>query len=235
MFRLQFTIAVRNILKYKFFSLINITGLGLGFCCCILSVLYIKDELSFDKYNNDYNQIYRVVVDIKGENGDVTPQAVTPAKLGNILKNRFQGIEGVTRFFPKTGLGSRFLVKNGSIQILVDDLCHVDDNFFQIFSIPLISGNNKTSLADPNSIVLTKTLARKMFGSADPIGRTLTIDDWDPLTVTAIVEDLPGNSHFKFEALVPMKRFMDPQSESRWTNRSRSAPLLAIPCYGQLY
>ncbi len=124
--------------------------------------------------------------------------------------------DGVTRFFPKTGLGSRFLIRNGPTQILVDDLCHVDDNFLQIFPIPLVTGNSETSLADPNLIVLTKTLAKRIFGSAEAIGKTLLIDDWEPVTVTAIVEDIPANSHFMFEALVPIKRFMNPVSNSRW-------------------
>ena len=210
-------IAWRNLLRYKSFSLINIFGLAIGIACCILVGLFMMDELSYDQYNRDAGRIYRVVKDFVNDDGSKLPDATTPPAIGAAIQKDIPEIEHVVRIFP--GWGSKFYVRNGDKKFIEENLYRADSSIFDVFTFPFVQGNPKTALDAPNAIILTETAARKYFGNENPMGKTLEVDDWDPRIVTAVIKDVPENSHFKFDLLAPLQ-FRDNNQRvdinSRW-------------------
>ncbi len=198
-------IAWRNILRYKGFSLINILGLAIGLTCCVLVGLFIMDEVSYDRYHKDADRIYRVVKDFVNDDGSKLPDATTPPAIGAAIQKDIPEIENVARLMP--GWGGKFYVRNGDKRFIEENVYRADSSIFDVFTFRFINGNPKTALKDLNSIVLTESMAKKYFGSENPMGKTLQIDDWDPAIVSAVIEDLPENSHFKFDILAVLKFF----------------------------
>src|SRR5688572_1905098 len=208
MIKNYFKIAWRNIWKNKFFSGINISGLAIGLACCILMFLFIQHELSYDKFNANASTIYRIVSESEGTNGK-TNLAVTPAPWAPLMKKDFPEILNYTRLLKdeKSTLG-----QPGEQQHYESGLLYADSTFFDIFSFELTKGNRKKALDQPNSIVLTKETAKKYFGEADPIGKTLELNSFVgrfTVQVTAIAEEPPPNSHFTFNALVSLQTLGD--------------------------
>src|SRR4029079_4849410 len=150
------------------------------------------------------------------------PDATTPPAIGAAIQKDIPEIEKVVRLMP--GWGGKFYVRNGDKRFIEENVYRADSSIFDVFTFRFINGNPKTALADLNSIVLTETMARKYFGSEYPVGKTLQIDNSDPRTVTAVIEDLPENSHFKFDFLATLKFFdnnnkpIDINSISGWYN-----------------
>ena len=195
-------IAWRNLLRYKGFSLINILGLAIGISCCILVSLFIMDELSYDQYHKDAGRIYRVVKDFVNDDGSKLPDATTPPAIAAAIQKDIPEIERVVRLFP--GWGSKFYVRNGDKKFIEENLYRADSSIFDVFSFQFLQGDPKTALKDPNAVVLTETTAKKYFGNENPIGKTLEINTWDPKLVTAVVKDMPDNSHFRLDLLIPL-------------------------------
>jgi putative ABC transport system permease protein len=204
MFKNYLKTAWRNFLKYKFFSVINITGLALGLACCILAGLFIIDELSYDRQNKDATRIYRVVKDFINDDGGKTPDATTPPAIATAIQKEIPEVEHVTRLFPR-GWGNNFYVRSGEKKFMEENLYHADSSVFEVFTIPFVKGDPKTALDDPNAIVLTESAATKYFGREDPIGKTLDVDDWPPKVVTAVIKDIPRNAHFKIDMIASLK------------------------------
>jgi len=203
MLKNYFKIAFRNLLRHKGFSFINIAGLAIGLACCILVALFIIDELSYDRYSEDSNRVYRVVKDFVNDDGSKLPDATTPPAIGAAIQTDIPEIEHVARLMP--GWGNKFFVRNGEKKFIEENIYKADSSIFDVFTFKFLKGDPKTALQPPNAIVLTESAANKYFGKENPIGKTLEVDDWDPQIVTAIIKDVPENSHFKFDLLAPLR------------------------------
>ncbi len=192
-------IALRNIKKYKAYSFINIIGLAVGIVCCILISLYVLDELSYDKFNKNYSQIYRVEAEAKIEGRDLN-MARTPAPLGATLVNEFPNVIQYARFMPTSNMLIRY--KNNVFN--ETKFFWADSTLFNVFTMPFIEGNPKTALVQPHTVVLTESLAKKYFGNKDPMGKIMNFEDGTPYTVTGVIKDCPANSHFHYDMFASM-------------------------------
>lgn len=190
MFRNYLVIAIRNIKKYKAYSFINISGLAVGLAIFILIGLYVQYELSFDKYHENADRIYRVVRDLN---------TFTPAPLGPALKDNFPEVEAVTRIIQSR----KMLISREQNHFLEETFYWAGPETFNIFTIPFIKGDPKTALKNPNSIVLSQETAKKYFGNEDPLGKIITVNDRIDFTVTGVFIDMPANSHFVMNIIVP--------------------------------
>jgi putative ABC transport system permease protein len=197
MLRNYLKIAYRNLTRYKAFTVINILGLAIGMACTILILLWVQDELSFDKFNKNANTIYRVVEIQHYAGGTIFPVAVTPDPLAKSLKDNYPEIENASRF----NYGREILRYND--KIFSEIIGFADPSFLKIFTYPLVNGNANDVLSDLHSIVLTEKSAQKYFGSEDPIGKTIMMDDSLSLKVTGVLKDIPTNSSLRFDFLVP--------------------------------
>jgi putative ABC transport system permease protein len=201
MYKSYFKIGWRNLLKNKALFAINITGLAFGIATCLVIMLFVVDELSFDRYNEKADQIVRVV--LKGKvNGEIIKEAVTPAPVASTLKNEFPEVLEATRLRQ---MGSpKVTYKN--ITYRNSELAFVDPNFFHVFTLPFLLGNPTTALAEPHTIVLTKDEALKYFPGEDPINKLLEFkDSGEQFKVTGVIENVPANSHFHFDMFASME------------------------------
>ena len=202
MFKNYIKIAFRSLSRQKIFSSINIVGLAIGLTCGILLSLWIFDEISYDKFHENGKNIYRVL-----ENQSYSSQsmqvAVTPVPLAEAIKESFPEIVYATRYDQ----GSAPVIQVGEKKITVDNGAFADDDFFKMFSFPIIKGS-ETPLAEINSIVLTEETAEKLFGDAEALGQTVSIYGLD-LQVTAIAANVPVNSHISFNHILPFQIMID--------------------------
>jgi putative ABC transport system permease protein len=196
-------IAWRNLVRNKVSSIINISGLAIGLACVLLIGMYIKDELSYDRFFKDSNRIYRVNLDGKMGN-DQFLIGHTPPPAGAALMNNFPEIESYTRILSPGDEIIHYENKGQHNSLTEKSILVVDSNFLKFFNYPLIAGNAATCLNGINSVVLTQKAAKKYFGSESPIGKTLTFDEYStPFTVTAVLKDIPKQSSLQFEILQP--------------------------------
>ncbi|HEX7844510.1 MAG TPA: ABC transporter permease [Chitinophagaceae bacterium] len=203
MLRNYLKVAWRNLVKNRTFSLINIAGLAIGLACFLLIALYVLNELSYDRFNKKADRIYRINSDILF-GGTEQRLPVTSDMMGATLKKDYPQVEQYARIYNSNGSK---LIRKGNEFINEDNVAHADSTLFDVFTLPAIAGDTKTALNDPNSVVLTRTAALKYFGTTDVIGRTLETDD-DSSTVykvTAVIKDLPQNSHFRFDFFFSME------------------------------
>ncbi len=192
-------IALRNLWKNKSFSAINIFGLAIGLATCLLIVLYVVDELSYDTYNDKANRIYRVNTDIRFGGGDLH-LAVASDPMGPTLKRDYPQVEQYTRMYASSGSK---LVRKGNQFIDEPNVAHVDSTFFDVFTLPAVEGDTRTALNEPNTVVITASTARKYFGTIHAINKTIEADKI-PYKVTAVIRDIPRNSHFHFDFMFSM-------------------------------
>ena len=212
MIKNYFKIAIRNILRNKFFSAINVLGLSIGLCCCLMLFLFVKHELSYDNFIENSDSIYRLWLHNE-MNENVMDFPITSLPYGPTLVKDFPEVENMARISNMQG-GS-FSNKEKEIQGV--DFLYADTSFLEIFNVKNISGNIETALEVSNSLVLTETLAKKLFEKEDPIGKTVRLNNSQNLMVTAVIESFPDNSHLSFEALLPMEnRLSDPNSFKGW-------------------
>src|ERR1041385_2781513 len=202
MLRHYFQIAWRNLLKRKFYSLINVTGLAIGMACCVLITLYIYHEKSYDQYHTKKDRIYRVTQVFGGPEKGATPspkdyQVWGCAPLGPALQADFPEIEKVVQFMSPSSM----LLQRGEKRFQQDNLLFMDSTAFDVFSWKMIYGDPKTALTAPFSIVLTKSVAQKLFNNENPVGQALRVDNQVNLIVTGVMEDVPPNSQFTFNGL----------------------------------
>ncbi len=203
MIKNYFTIAWRNLRKNKIYSILNITGLAIGLASFLLIAIYMLDELSYDRFNANADRIYRINSDIRLGGGDLH-LPVTSDMMGQLLIKDYPSIEQYTRIYASAGSK---LVKKDNVFINERRVAHVDSTFFDVFTIPAIAGNTHTALNEPNTVVITESTARKYFGKTDVIGKTIeTNDKKSPVyKITAVVRDIPSNSHFHFDFMFSMK------------------------------
>ncbi len=212
MLRNYVKVAIRNLLRYKTFSLINITGLALGLASAILIILWISDELSYDRFHTYADSTYRITAHL-----EELAAAIAPAPLAPALKNEFPEVADVVRFTPQQDV----LVKVGEKSYQEPGAFFVDSNLFANFSFELVRGQASTALDEPTDVVITQSLAEKYFGLEDPVGKELLIENQERLTVSAILADVPAASHLQFDLLMPMSlRARDDRNlrENIWDN-----------------
>ncbi len=206
MFKNYLKIALRSMKRHKIYSFLNITGLTIGMTCFILILLWVQDELSFDKFHENANQLYRVITE-QHHSGQVTRTSETQFPLAVALKNDFPEISNSARLLTKWG--NKF-IKYKSNSFNENRVFFADPSFLEMFSFPLQKGDPETALLEPYSIVLTQETAYKYFKNEDPIGKILQIDYFNKLTdfkVTGILKNIPHNSHLQFDFLLPFHLF----------------------------
>jgi predicted permease len=197
-------IAVRNIVRNKLFSTVNILGLAFGICSALLIFLWVNDELEYDYFHANASRLYRVMENQKYTDGRIYTFAATPGPMAPFIKEKYPEIEKATRFTWEV---------NNLMQ--VDDKTfyemgrYVDQDFVEMFSFPFLKGNMATALKDKNSVVITEKMAKKYFGAQDPIGKVLLMNTKRSFTVTGVLKDLPRNSSIQFEYLLPFEVFWD--------------------------
>ena len=198
MFRNYLSVALRNLRRHPAYSLINIAGLAIGMATCILILLYIQDELSYDRYHPHADRVYRIVDDIES-GGQTVQTAGTPTAWGPALKRDFPEIELLVRM---RGTGSAWLVDLGNTIYYERKVIWAEPDLFKMFTIPLVSGDQSTALVEPYSMVISEDLAFKYFGAEDPVGRVVNLDNrWD-FTVTGVMKNIPTNSHMRPDMFV---------------------------------
>ncbi|NIR50297.1 FtsX-like permease family protein [candidate division KSB1 bacterium] len=199
MFKNYLKTTVRNLLRFKTYSFINIAGLAVGLACCLLIVFYVQDEFSFDTFHQNSERIYRAIYHIKFGGKDVKI-ASTPARLGPLFTRTFPEIESFARYYG-WGAISPVIVRYGDKKFLEEGFAYADSTFLSIFSYPLLVGDPDKALSRPNTIVLTETSARKLFGNENPLGEIIQIDNSRTCEVTGVMQDVPSNSHIQFDYL----------------------------------
>lgn len=202
MIKNYFKIAWRNLLKNKAFSLINIIGLASGLACFILITLYVVDELSFDRYNEKADHIYRVHADIRFGGTDLK-LAVSSDPMGATLKKDYPQVEQFSRLYNSDGSK---LIKKGNEFIRENNVVHADSTFFDVFTLPAVAGDTRTALNEPNTVVISESTAKKYFGTREAVGKTIeTNDNGSTLyKVMAVIRDVPRNSHFRADFFFSM-------------------------------
>ena len=191
------TTALRNLLRHKGYSAINVLGLAIGIACCILIMLYVQDELSYDRYHEKRDRIYRLAESATVA-GRPIEAAITPAPWAPVLAEEYPEIEQITRIKPP---GSRWLIRYKENRFYERYFIFADSSVFDIFTIPLVQGDAGSVLAEPHAVVLSESMVDKYFGDENPIDKVITGDDLYKFTVKGIMRDMPGNSHLHFDFL----------------------------------
>jgi len=221
MFKNYLKIAFRNMARSKGFTFINIAGLAIGMASAIIILLWIQNELSYDRFHEKTDRLYsawnRSVFDDKLQCWNTTPKI-----LGPTLKQDYPEVEATTR----VNWGQTLLFSLGDKRLNVQGTM-VDPDFLTMFSFPLIKGNTHTALSTVYSIVVTEKLAKKLFGNEDPMGKIVKLDNRDNFTVTGVMKDLPNNTRFNFEYLLPWSYLHVRQwDDSSWDNNSTTTYVL---------
>ncbi|MBN2174575.1 MAG: ABC transporter permease [Bacteroidales bacterium] len=205
-FRSLYRIFIRN----KFYSLINISGLSIGIATSLFILFYIQDELSYDKYHKNYDRIFRIESDF-AVNNNHNRYATAPIPLGPALKREMPEIEE----FARLDVFGNSLFRYQDKEYFETNFYIADSTVFKVFTHRFLNGNPDHCLVEPNSIVLTESIALKYFGDEDPMGKILATVNGYSYKVTGIIEDLPQNSHLKFDALVSVSTWAEEYSTTK--------------------
>lgn len=226
MLKNYFKTALRNLWKNKAFSAINIIGLAAGLAVCLLIVLYVFDELGYDKYNTNADRIYRLDADIYFNNTQFSA-ATSPKPLPVTLVKNYPQIEQMVRVAAFQN--SSILVRKGNDNIQDHHAAFVDSTFFKVFTVPLLQGNAATALNEPHSIVIDETTAKKYFNSTDVVGKTMYIDNSVTCRITGVMKDIPGKSHFHFSFLRPLRDIAYSGDMDDWLSNNTLGYILVKP------
>ena len=203
MLKNYFKTAFRNLLHNKVYSFINIAGLSLGLACAMLIILYVKDEVSYDRFHKKSAQVFQVVRKLVTVDGSfVASDAYTGYPQGPQFSQNIPEINGFTRLQN----GQRDIQKGTDVQS--QPVLYVDSNFFSVFTFPLLEGSTQTALLNSHSIVITEELAKKQFGNADALNKIIMLkgdSTFEPFVVTGIAKNCPQNSSIKFDAVLPIQ------------------------------
>jgi ABC-type antimicrobial peptide transport system permease subunit len=212
MFKSYSKIALRQIKRQKGYSFINISGLAIGMACCILILLWVQDELSYDKFHENADHIYRVIKIWR--KGEIAHYATTPAPLAQALKEEFPEISNSARFAP----AGQMAVAYDKKVFYENNVAYADPSYFELFTFPFFKGDPRTALSNPSSIVITENMADKYFGTEDAVGKTLRINNQYDFLVTGIMKTIPRNSHMQFGFLIPFIRIKEIQGRGQETH-----------------
>jgi len=210
MFSNYLKIALRNLRRNKVFTAINVLGLALGLATCMVILLFVQHELSYDRFNEKADQIVRVVIKGRMQGDDLKEAHVMPP-VAAALKKEYPEVLDATRIrnagSPRIAYGDKLFRD--------DQLAYVDSNFFRVFTLPLVKRSATSALLQPNSVVITREVAKKYFGDTDPIGKVLVFKDANTsLTVTGLIDAVPEASHFHFGLFVSMSSLQEARSNS---------------------
>jgi len=192
----HYKIALRNLLRKRVFTLINILGLSIGLAATLLIAAYVRDETHYDRYAARAKDIYRVDLTLTGNTTSVYP--MVDIAVGPGMTAAYPKIESFTRLGH---LGDRF-ARNGERQFKEQRMVFVDSNFFSVFTLPFLEGDEHSALIQPNSLVVTKDFAEKYFGTAPALGKTLEVQEYGPCKITGVIDRIPDESHFHFDAFL---------------------------------
>ncbi|MEM6816917.1 MAG: ABC transporter permease, partial [Bacteroidota bacterium] len=210
MFKNYFNVAFRNLVKHKFYSFINVSGLSIGITCFLLISLYVLNELKYDTFHRDADTIYRM--DFAGNiNGSEFIIAQSSAPAATTLKEEYPEVLDATRFRNTGNWIIRRKEEDNAYN--EDDVIFADKNFFEFWDFELVSGDPKSCLERPNTLAISQTLATKIFGDQNPIGEIVILDNKEDWEVTAVYEDMPSISHFSYEMLLSMENTEDAKSK----------------------
>jgi len=227
MFRNYFKTSFRNLLQNKVYSFINIAGLSIGLACAMLIMLYVQDEVSYDRFHKNIGQIYRIDKQITRDDGSVSNGSYTGYFPGPRFAAKIPEIQSFVRYQP-----AQADIKTGA-DVHSQAVYLTDANFFAVFSFPLLSGNAASVLAQPNSAVITEDMAKKYFGTPDAVGKTISIKEdsiFKPYAITGVAKNCPQNSSIKFEVLLPLKvSAVDESNNSNWFNSFLSTFVVLSP------
>lgn len=221
MLKNYFKIAFRNLFKNKVYSFINILGLGVGLAGCIVILLYVTHELSYDKHHDNADRIYRVTshIDFAGNYLEMAP---TSAPMGPTLLNDYPEVEAMARLRPRGG----YTVRRGDEYFSEDGFVFADPSIFEVFTIPLFHGNQAEALTRPNTVAISEEMALKYFGTPDAVGETITLLDTFDFEVTGVYENMPETSHFRFNFLLSMSTIDEADNNMWLSNNFRTYILL---------
>ncbi|NJM25077.1 MAG: FtsX-like permease family protein, partial [Bacteroidia bacterium] len=205
--------SIRNIRKHFVYSLINITGLGLGLAICLLLVVWIRHELSYDKFYAKSDRIYRAALEYSF-GGQVVKTSVSPTALLPSLEKNFAEVETGVRVYNPSAWRS-YIVRHEDNLFEESKFYYADSTFFDVFSITLLAGDQQTALKEPYSVIVTKSTAKKYFGNEDPLGKVLIVNDRD-YTVTGLIDDMPGNATLQFDFLGSFHSLRAGREEPIW-------------------
>lgn len=230
MLKNYFNIALRNLTKHKFYSIINILGLSLGLACFLFISLFIKDELGYDSHFKYADNIYRM--DFKGSVNNVEfNTALMSAPAAKHMKENYPEVVDAFRFRSS---GTWFInEKDKKNKFKEEHVAFADSNFVEFWGIKLLNGNSKSCLANPRTLILSEKTAIKIFGNEDPVGKILVLDDKRDYTVTGVFEDLPRNSHFHYNVILSMRDKPDSNS-TIWMSFNYHTYLKLVPNYDYL-
>ena len=203
MFRNYFKIAFRNIVRHKAFAAINIAGLSIGMACSIFILLWVQNELSYDKFHKNADHIYCLPGDGATNSGPMVPE----------LKAKIPAIKNFVRLLYVQPATTVFAT--GTRRFEEKAVFYADSTLLQVFSFPLVNGNIETALMWPDAVVITEDMAKKYFGNEDPLGKILKKDNKDNLVVTGVLKNIPANSHLQFDFIMPMSAI----AQSDWRLR----------------
>ncbi len=202
--------AVRHMMKHPGYSFMNVLGLTLGITSALFLLIYVSDEVSYDRYHENADRIYRVSSKIT-ETDDQFTWIVAQIPFGPQVAQDYPEVEAYVRFINMP----RALYKHEDKEFNEENFFYADSALFDIFTYKVIRGDARSALLEPNKIVLTETVAARYFGEDDPVGKTLTAGD-AAFEVTGVIEDVPFNSHFRFDALASRSNL--PEQIGSWGN-----------------
>ena len=210
-------IAFRNLVKFKITSFINISGLAIGIACFILIFSYFYNEITYDTFNKDYKDIYRIYTIDKTPQG-IEKVARTPDPLAATLRNDFPGLKVVS-----LSEGMEFPVSIDG-KIFKEKISEADPGFFSFFTFPFLEGNPETALSNPSSVVITKELAEKYFGKKDPLGKTIILFNRYPLMISGVLKKIPSNSSIQLNIVVSteFRKHFIPGYKDQWWSSGRN-------------
>lgn len=198
MYKNYLKVALRNMRRHFGYTLINVGGFAVGMACCILIGLYVADELSYDRFHNKYDRIYRISQQVETPDGSRIEKDI-PAPIGPAARNEVPEVLNTVRFG-----GNGYMFEYGGDRYQENNIFFADSSVFDIFSFDLLQGDPNTALTQPYSLVLTEEVARKYFGDGDPLGQTLVADGKHVFTITGILAEIPRTSHLHFDMLMSM-------------------------------
>jgi putative ABC transport system permease protein len=217
-------IAWRTILKNKLFSAINILGLSIGIALCFVIMLYVQDELSYDRFHNHADRIARVIFQASINGGKINESVIMPP-VAEAMKKDFPEVQDATRIM-RYGTAK---ITYGNQSFKDDEFAFVDPNFLTVFTLPLVAGDAKTALSQPHTVIITQETAKKYFGQADPLGKMLHVANTNQFyKVTGVMENIPANSHFHFDIFASMTGW-EPAKSTSWMESSFHTYLLLRP------
>ena len=213
MLRNYLKVILRILTRNKLYSFISVSGLAVGFACCTLALLYVRHELSYDRYHADADSIYRVAVHGRVKDREFR-WPISAAPLASLLKQENPQVLAAGRFqvFPD----ERFALRYKERSFLEHRFWWADQDVFDVLSIPITAGDRNTTLARPNTVAISESMAEKYFRDENPIGKTMIMNSAQNLEVTAVYRDQPRNSHLQFDFLASLQ--IPEEHSSHWTN-----------------